>query len=867
MRTAEVDSGRRRARRAGARWIPALLLMALAAPGEALADEVDDARRHFLVGVEHLRSGDYQGALEEFKQANSIVPHPYNIYNIARCYEELGQSREALAYYRRYLEQVPQEAGKLAPVIEALESEAATVVVEIDPAPGPSVGATSEEIERLQAIAAELEALGLALSQRAAEEGGEQAGQTGGQAGGEPPDEVTPPTVDGELPAAELLADAYAREVVTASRYGQSPLDSPSTISILTAQDIRLSGASSLGDLMRRVVGVDVMFLSGSQPDVAIRGFNKEFSNKVLVLIDGRSVYLDHLGSPLWVSFPITLEEIERVEIIRGPGAAIYGANAVTGVINIITKVPGQAGNQVTVEGGTPGYTRVSTLLSGVAEGGTRYRATASYHQTGRWSTTLDEDQTAQVEWDPGQQSAMQISQAHLRLDRSLKGGGFASASAGYSGGFSEFYAIGTLGDFYLDYDAIYLRGDLSKGRARLRTFYNGLAGPVGPWSSAAGSRGEEVLNSELDLDTIDVDLESDGTFTTGAVEHRVIGGVGYRLRAVSWGYLSNPYDGKDPDERIIEHHFNVFAQEEASWERLRGVASLRVDRHPLVDISETLSPRAAMIVRVAEGTSVRASGGTSFRMPSAVESYVNLNQPSSVDGVYVRTLGDTTLLPERVLTGEVGVHDESTAYHQADATVFVNRVQELIVLRDMEPEVAPYDPEAGGFAAGNTGFRNDDASFLGYGVELDGRVFPVDGVDVYANLALTRIQRTSEDADGQPVIEEDLSTSAVRVNAGVMYRSPWRVDLALHAHYRSEQEWRIRSFDEQGQIVETVEPLPARTILVGRVAARPFPGEALELSVSGWNLADLFGDYRFREHPKGQLVGSRLYGSLTYQF
>jgi iron complex outermembrane receptor protein len=93
--------------------------------------------------------------------------------------------------------------------------------------------------------------------------------------------------------AGGFQSEAYGRVVVTASRYGQDPLDSPSSVTILTEDDIRQSGATSIPDLLRQVVGVDVMALSSGKPDVSIRGFNRELSNKVLVLVDGRSVYLD----------------------------------------------------------------------------------------------------------------------------------------------------------------------------------------------------------------------------------------------------------------------------------------------------------------------------------------------------------------------------------------------------------------------------------------------------------------------------------------------------------------------------------------------------------------------------------------------
>ncbi|MEZ4234600.1 MAG: TonB-dependent receptor plug domain-containing protein [Myxococcota bacterium] len=91
----------------------------------------------------------------------------------------------------------------------------------------------------------------------------------------------------------EFLGEAYERVVVSASRVGQDPLDSPATVTVLTADDIRLSGVVDLPDLLRRVVGVEIMAPAAGHSEIAIRGFQRKMNNKVLVLIDGRSTGRD----------------------------------------------------------------------------------------------------------------------------------------------------------------------------------------------------------------------------------------------------------------------------------------------------------------------------------------------------------------------------------------------------------------------------------------------------------------------------------------------------------------------------------------------------------------------------------------------
>ncbi|HDL65127.1 MAG TPA: TonB-dependent receptor, partial [Proteobacteria bacterium] len=138
----------------------------------------------------------------------------------------------------------------------------------------------------------------------------------------------------------EELAWIEIPEVITPARIAQPITEAPSSVSVITAEEIHRSGLTNIPDILRRLAGVDVMALSPSDINVGIRGLNGTVSNKILVMIDGRSVYMDFYGTTIWSTLPILLEEIKRIEVVRGPGSALYGANAFSGVINIITKTP-----------------------------------------------------------------------------------------------------------------------------------------------------------------------------------------------------------------------------------------------------------------------------------------------------------------------------------------------------------------------------------------------------------------------------------------------------------------------------------------------------------------------------------------------
>lgn len=134
------------------------------------------------------------------------------------------------------------------------------------------------------------------------------------------------------------LEDLMQMEVTSVSKSLQSITSAPAAIYVLTAEDILSSGATSLPDALRMVPGLQVARIDANKWAISSRGFNSRYANKMLVLIDGRSVYTPSFAGVYWELQDRMLEDIERIEVIRGPGASLWGSNAVNGVINIITK-------------------------------------------------------------------------------------------------------------------------------------------------------------------------------------------------------------------------------------------------------------------------------------------------------------------------------------------------------------------------------------------------------------------------------------------------------------------------------------------------------------------------------------------------
>jgi len=148
------------------------------------------------------------------------------------------------------------------------------------------------------------------------------------------------------------IEDLMNVEVTSVSQKDQKLSRVASAIFVITQEDIRRSGASNIPDLLRMVPGVDVAQINANTWAISARGLNAEFSNELLVMVDERNVYTPTTGGTFWDVVDLPLEDIERIEVIRGPGGSIWGANAVNGVINIITKKAGETKGAMLVAGG-----------------------------------------------------------------------------------------------------------------------------------------------------------------------------------------------------------------------------------------------------------------------------------------------------------------------------------------------------------------------------------------------------------------------------------------------------------------------------------------------------------------------------------
>ena len=212
------------------------------------------------------------------------------------------------------------------------------------------------------------------------------------------------------------LEDLLNMTITSAEKKEQRAEDVPAALYVITQDAIRRSGLTTLPELFRLVPGMQVAQINANKWAISIRGFNDLFSNKLLVLIDGRSIYNRSFSGVFWDVEDLLVQDIERIEVVRGPGGAMWGANAVNGVINIITKSAADTkGTSVNLSAGTFDRDQTSVRYGGAA-GGAAYRV---YSQWSDYAASLSPAGTAagdtwnsltmggRVDWTQGADAVM----------------------------------------------------------------------------------------------------------------------------------------------------------------------------------------------------------------------------------------------------------------------------------------------------------------------------------------------------------------------------------------------------------------------------------------------------------------------------
>lgn len=289
----------------------------------------------------------------------------------------------------------------------------------------------------------------------------------------------------GQVAADSLQRSALEQlfeEPVTTSATGspQRASQVAATMIIITADDIRRSGARDIPGILKHVAGVDVMQTSNDYADIAVRGYNQAFSPRLLVLVDGRQVYADYYGFTPWSTVPVELDAIRQIEVVKGPNSALFGFNAVGGVINIVTHDLEDDINSVTISAGTQGLRQASATSAWQFSESAGLRLSAGHREGEDFETKLRPDEA-------GVRRGNERNSISLRVDWRGADNLQAGMAATYSSAKQpELIPVYTMS--YDDYEASsllsYVALDTRLGLIEGRAYRNRITSDVFPGSS-----------------------------------------------------------------------------------------------------------------------------------------------------------------------------------------------------------------------------------------------------------------------------------------------------------------------------------------------------------------------------------------------
>lgn len=433
----------------------------------------------------------------------------------------------------------------------------------------------------------------------------------------QPPPETPPP-------AEEEAPPIYAEQVVvTASRVEQQLVNAPATVSVVTTDVIQSSPATNYAELLRSVPGMNITQTSARDFNITMRGATSTLSTSQLALLDGRSLYLDFFGFVAWDLLPVNPNELRQIEVIRGPASAVWGANALNGVINFISKTPRELhGDSVTISAGTFGR-----QVGGDGEGngslfainGTHARAVndrwAYKISAGAYTSDAFARPTGVIPNGTGtlfpafQNQGTSQPKFDSRVDYDDPDGRYRlSFSGGYSG--TDGIIHTGIGPFDIERLGLgYGSMRYTRGAMRFSVFTNILDGDASALL-AVGPTGQPILFA---FDTKTLDVEFGNVNTIGTRQVLTYGG---NARYNQFN-LSIAPRGDNRSE------FGVYVQDEIFInDFLRWNIGARVDRFSVLD-GAVFSPRTALILKPTPDHAVRLSYNKAFRAPSLINNYL----------------------------------------------------------------------------------------------------------------------------------------------------------------------------------------------------------------------------------------------------
>jgi len=444
-------------------------------------------------------------------------------------------------------------------------------------------------------------------------------------------------------------APTYEEQVVvTASKSEEQLVNAPAAVSVISTETIQNSPATNIGDLLRAVPGVNVSQTSARDINITTRGATSTLSTSQLALVDGRSVYLDFFGMVMWDLVPTNPDEIRQIEVIRGPASAIWGANAMSGVVNVITRTPRELaasgrGTQLTIGVGTfnrdvTGVGPTSAALAREQGSGSLFYVNGSHAEAvnDRWAFKVAAGYQTQdplprpvgvipnsflTPYPPFTNEGTEQPKFDARADYDLaNSNGTVSIEGGVAGTQGLIYS--GIGPFNISSGSKlgYFMTRYQKGGRRVAFFTNLLDGNASNLL-AFQPNGRPL---PLDFNTKTFDVEANDVKAIGTKNVLSYGG---NFRHNTFDISLAPAPGEE-----TRNEGGAYAQDEIFLGKyFRWVVGGRIDKFSSID-KAVFSPRTTLMIKPQADHTFRVSFNRAFRAPSFVNNHIQTTILNSVD-------------------------------------------------------------------------------------------------------------------------------------------------------------------------------------------------------------------------------------------
>jgi len=595
-------------------------------------------------------------------------------------------------------------------------------------------------------------------------------------------------------------------EVTTQSKEPTQVWDTPAAIFVLTADDIRRSGATSIPDALRLIPGVNVARVNGSRNwAVGIRGLADQFSKYVLVLIDGRSVYTPLFGGVWWPINNVMLEDIDRIEVIRGPGGTIWGADAVNGIINIITKHSQQTRGALISAGGGNVDQYTQDLRYGSEHRGWTWRANAfGFVRSPQFHIENQPD----YDWS-------RDGQIGFRADRVSPSDEFTLQGDAYWGKFGDAQSLSTYEPpaSFISYAPTDVAGGNLRARWR-RQFHNKsdiYLQAFWSYDHRIGSNFGENRN------TFDVDFLHR---LAGTRYQQFTWGVGLRLSPSTVAQVV-PTDTFIPLSKT-DSIYSAFLQEQLRLvpDKLSLTVGTKLEHNNYTGFE--YQPSARLLFTRAQKFSAWASVSRAVRTPDRLDEDIQVDVFALYPPpVFVRVMGNHDLVAERLIAYEAGFRTLVRPRLYLSAAGYYNFYRNLIAQGPLTPAPTPPPP----FPPGTLLFT---IQFL------NGIHGTTDGAEIAPNWQATSfwsirpgLSYLNVDLNDEPGFTDTVTLKNLR-GSSPAWQAFIQSGINLPRHFEFDQSFRY------------VDSLPAQAVRAYTTADARIgwnPVRSLELSVTGQNL------------------------------